>query len=471
MYLGELTLDLSSEVCRLNIYHLLRKSIDFHLSDLCVFFLTCRQHRKKSRLELIRLSLIICGIEFAYSAETAFVSPILLSIGLEHQHMTMVWALSPLIAFFVSPILGSVSDRCSSRFGRRRPLIFLLSMGILLGLFLAPWGRDVGRFLGDNGVASMKNVSSDSSDLLDEPVKQRSGSFYWAILFTVLGTMLLDFNADNCQNPSRAYLLDVCVPEEHAHALSTFTIMAGSGGCMGYALGAINWDQTIFSNIIGDNIKTVFTLVTIIFIFTMCMTLTSFREIPLKKMEADEMLRPVTQMAVKKEREKLKAIENAKLASTSLAYETEKQPVVAAVESAKTSNGSVNREQSNTSLNSSSDDDDDDADETITMMMYLKSIVFMPKSMRILCFTNCISWMGHILYCLYFTDFVGESVFGGDPQADVNSDAYDVSFHFIELNAWKMSNFARSIFSFTIREFDSAVGVSLFMLSRAPSIP
>jgi solute carrier family 45 protein 1/2/4 len=51
-------------------------------------------------------------------------------------------------------------------------------------------------------------------------------------------------------------LLDVCLPEEHGKALSTYTIMAGIGGCCGYAFGAIDWNKTIFANLIGDNIKT-----------------------------------------------------------------------------------------------------------------------------------------------------------------------------------------------------------------------
>ena len=33
----------------------------------------------------------------------------------------------------------------------------------------------------------------------------------WGIFFTVLGTVLLDFDADACQSPSRAYLLDVTI--------------------------------------------------------------------------------------------------------------------------------------------------------------------------------------------------------------------------------------------------------------------
>lgn len=389
------------------------------------------------------MSLIICGIEFAYSAETAFVSPILLSIGIEHKNMTMVWALSPLIAFFISPILGSLSDRCASRFGRRRPVILLLSFGLLMGLILAPYGRDIGKFIGDNGVSKTMNSTSDEEGDSGHLINKSSGSFYWAILFTVLGTILLDFNADNCQNPSRAYLLDMCIPEEQAHALSTFTIMAGFGGCMGYALGAINWDETIFSNIIGDNIKTVFTIVSVIFVIGMICTLTSFREIPLKMLETDEMLRPVTQLAVKKERERLKTIDNAsRLPTTSVTYETETNH---SETTHQTSIGSVNREASNFHKdNSSSDDEEDEADETITMMMYLKSIIFMPKSLRLLCITHCLAWMGHILYCLYFTDFVGESVFGGDPAAPIDSPEYLLYDEGIRFGCWGMALYAFS---------------------------
>lgn len=34
----------------------------------------------------------------------------------------------------------------------------------------------------------------------------------WGIIITIIGTVLLDFNADACQSPARAYLLDVTVP-------------------------------------------------------------------------------------------------------------------------------------------------------------------------------------------------------------------------------------------------------------------
>lgn len=90
-------------------------------------------NRPKTRTELLKVSAAVMGIEFSYAAETAFVSPTLLSIGVQHQHMTLVWALSPLVGFFLTPIMGSLSDRCRLDLGRRRPFIILFSIGIFIG--------------------------------------------------------------------------------------------------------------------------------------------------------------------------------------------------------------------------------------------------------------------------------------------------------------------------------------------------
>lgn len=306
--------------------------------------------------------------------------------------------------------------------------MLILSIGLVLGLILAPYGRDIGRFVGGGDGITLANITNDDPGNFEYEtvnVDANPKQYFWAVFFTVLGTLLLDFNADNCQNPSRAYLLDVCIPEEQGHALSTFTLMSGVGGTMGYALGAINWDNTVFANLIGSNIKTVFTLVIFIFICAMLCTITSFREIPLRLMEADEMLKPLTQVTVKKEKDRLKTLESNGLATTSSAITVTEESKAPEIYDEPKNYGANNHHDSNISVSSSDDDEEDD--DSMTMMMYLKSIVFMPKALRILCFTNYVSWMGHILYCLYFTDFVGETVFGGDPAASVDSAEYKVS--------------------------------------------
>lgn len=124
---------------------------------------------------------------------------------------------------------------------------------------------------------SPHRTTASGSDI--QPRKKTSHP--WGIFFTILGTVMLDFDADACQSPARAYLLDVCVPEDHARGLSTFTIMAGLGGFMGYSMGGINWDATAIGRRLGGHVKAVFTLITFIFIACVLTTITAFKEIPL----------------------------------------------------------------------------------------------------------------------------------------------------------------------------------------------
>lgn len=102
--------------------------------------------RKKTRVELMLLSLVVFGIEICYAAETAYVSPILQKIGVPVQYMSMVWGLSPIVGLFAGPLLGSMSDECRSSLGRRRPFIIMHSVGIVLGLLLAGYGHVIGSF-------------------------------------------------------------------------------------------------------------------------------------------------------------------------------------------------------------------------------------------------------------------------------------------------------------------------------------
>ena len=69
------------------------------------------------------------------------------------------------------------------------------------------------------------------------------------------------------------------IAEDHAVGLSTFTIMAGLGGSLGYAMGAVNWGS--LDVLFGGHVRLVFTLVLGIFIACVNSTLTSFAEIPL----------------------------------------------------------------------------------------------------------------------------------------------------------------------------------------------
>lgn len=83
-------------------------------------------------------------------------------------------------------------------------------------------------------------------------------------------------------------------------------------------------------------------------------------------------------------------------------------------------------------------------ENSASLSHYLMSIVFMPKSLRLICLTNLFCWMAHVCYSLYFTDFVGEAVFNGDPTAlegDIKFTLYEEGVRF---GCWGMAMYSLS---------------------------
>lgn len=200
---------------------------------------------------------------------------------------------------------------------------------------------------------------------------------------TVLGVFLLDLDCDACQSPSRAYLLDVTEPSQHALGLTTFTAMAGLGGCLGYFLGGIPWEETFLGTILGDHIDVLFTLVWIIFSICLILTLTAAKE-------------PV----------------NTAVMMPNLSRSASLQYLVTSYARSSVPNYTEEIHRSQSSLE---DPDEQPAmlkTDRLSYRSYLRSIIYMPSSLRWLCLTNFFCWMALVSYSLFFTDFVGQAVFG-----------------------------------------------------------
>ncbi|XP_019118513.1 proton-associated sugar transporter A isoform X1 [Larimichthys crocea] len=210
--------------------------------------------------ELVFNGCILFGIEFSYAMETAYVTPVLLQMGLPDQFYSLVWFISPILGFLVQPLIGAWSDRCTSRFGRRRPFIFALAIGALVGLSLVLNGRDIGSALADT-----------------------ASNHKWGIVLTVCGVVLMDFSADSADNPSHAYMMDVCSPEDQDRGLNIHALLAGLGGGFGYIVGGINWDQTQFGRSMGGQLRVIYMFTSVTLVIATAMTLMSIPERPLPK--------------------------------------------------------------------------------------------------------------------------------------------------------------------------------------------
>ncbi|CAF1164404.1 unnamed protein product [Rotaria sordida] len=405
----------------------------------------------KSIFDLIRLSAVVSGIEFCYAAETAFVSPILLQLGLPVIFMTWTWCLPPLIGFFLVPALGSLSDKCHTRIGRRRPFILLYSTGILIGLLLVANGQTIGYWFGDS-----RNIFFNTTELINQTNfenYQISNPFLtrkFGTIITVLGVLLLDLDCDACQSPSRAYLLDVTNPNQHSLGLTTFTTMAGLGGCLGYLFSGIPWENTFLAKIFGDHIHVVFTLVWIIYIICMILTLTTAKE--------------PANIAI--------MVPNLNLSSS-------RQYLVSTLSLTSLNDNNIHRYEPKSIIEREQYDSTPVVNLKISYYDYLRSIIYMPVSLRWLCLTNFFCWMALVSYSLFFTDFVGQAVFGiynnnnenftlkklfilgGNPKLDPEHPLRLLYNDGVRFGSWGMSiySISCSIYSFNIQTLNNYFGI------------
>ncbi|XP_078094658.1 proton-associated sugar transporter A isoform X2 [Mustelus asterias] len=88
----------------------------------------------------------------------------------------------------------------------------------------------------------------------------------------------MDFSADSADNPSHAYMMDVCCPEDQDRGLNIHALLAGLGGGFGYIIGGIKWDRTNFGKALGGQLRVVYIFTAITLTITTILTLTSIPE-------------------------------------------------------------------------------------------------------------------------------------------------------------------------------------------------
>uniref|UniRef100_A0A8B9QW84 Solute carrier family 45 member 4 n=1 Tax=Anas platyrhynchos TaxID=8839 RepID=A0A8B9QW84_ANAPL len=311
---------------------------------------------------------VMFGREFCYAMETALVTPVLLQIGLPEQYYSLTWFLSPILGLIFTPLIGSASDRCTLSWGRRRPFILALSIGVLFGVALFLNGSVIGEF-------------------------RRSLTWENCIL-TVLGVVVLDFCADATEGPIRAYLLDVVDSEEQDMALN---IHAFSAGAIGYMLGGLDWTQTFLGVIFKSQEQVLFFFAAIIFSVSVALHLFSIEE---------EQYNP-QQDRMDDEGDTLSSVK----------FSGSLPP--------------LNR------LNVISEEEPYGA----SMLLWL-SMLKMPKELLRLCVCHLLTWFSIIAEAVFYTDFMGQVIFQGDPKAPSNSTELHAYNAGVQMGCWGLVIYA-----------------------------
>jgi maltose/moltooligosaccharide transporter len=145
-------------------------------------------------LRIAEMNLGFFGLQFSFGLQQANMGPIYGFLGADPETMPLLWLAGPVTGLLVQPIVGALSDRTVTRFGRRTPYFLIGAIFCSLGLLAMPyspalwvaasllWMLDAA-----NNVA-MEPYRAFVSDRLDE--RQRPAGFLTQSAFTGLAQTL-----------------------------------------------------------------------------------------------------------------------------------------------------------------------------------------------------------------------------------------------------------------------------------------
>ncbi|XP_057220639.1 membrane-associated transporter protein isoform X2 [Malurus melanocephalus] len=370
--------------------------------------------KKRAVRRLLMHSMAMFGREFCYAVEAAFVTPVLLSVGLPKSLYSLVWLISPILGFVLQPVVGSASDHCTCRWGRRRP--FILGLGIIMLL----------------GMALYLNGDVMISAFVKEREKRRT----WAIVITMLGVVLFDFAADFIDGPIKAYLFDVCSHQDKEIGLHYHALFTGLGGALGYLTGAMDWGQTILGYSLASEFQVIFLFAALVFIVCLTVHLCSIPEIPLRYENKEakfllEATEPHNYNSIDEE------VKNGYLKAMCI----EKNATAKPGKCAATSRREEQRQ--------------------MTLKSLLNTLLSMPYHYRCLCVSHLFGWMAFLSNMLFFTDFMGQVVYHGNPYAPHNSTLYITYKTGVEMGCWGLciNAVASSLYSYLQQVLQPYIGL------------
>ncbi|XP_052203577.1 sucrose transport protein SUC2-like [Diospyros lotus] len=214
---------------------------------------------------------IAAGIQFGWSLQLSLLTPYVQLLGIPHKWSSLIWLCGPVSGLVVQPLVGYYSDRCTSRFGRRRPFIAAGAGLVSIAIILIGFAADLGHLSGDQ---------------IGGKHKPR------AITVFVIGFWILDVANNMLQGPCRALLADLSAGDHRKTrtANAFFSFFMAVGNVLGFAAGsyrklhnAFPFASTKACDVYCANLKSCFLIsITILLVLT-TIALTTVRETPLLK--------------------------------------------------------------------------------------------------------------------------------------------------------------------------------------------
>ncbi len=153
---------------------------------------------------LWNLSFGFFGVQIAYALQSANISRIFRTLGADPHSLSFFWILPPLMGILVQPIVGTLSDKTWTRWGRRIPYLFIGAIVAVAVMCLLP----------------------------------NSGSLHLAVsgalIFGLIALMLLDTSINMAMQPFKMLVGDMVNEEQKAKAYSIQSFLCNAGSVVGF---------------------------------------------------------------------------------------------------------------------------------------------------------------------------------------------------------------------------------------------
>jgi len=89
--------------------------------------------------QIVNMNIGFFGIQFSFGLQQSSMSPIYKYLGADEASLPYLWLAGPMTGLLVQPLIGALSDRTTSRWGRRTPYFLIGAILCSLGLLAMPY--------------------------------------------------------------------------------------------------------------------------------------------------------------------------------------------------------------------------------------------------------------------------------------------------------------------------------------------
>jgi len=154
--------------------------------------------------KLWNLSFGFFGVQIAYALQSANISRIFRTLGADPHSLSFFWILPPLMGILVQPIVGTLSDRTWTRFGRRIPYLFIGALTAVAVMCLLPNAGSLGL------------------------------SISMVMIFGLVMLMLLDTSINMAMQPFKMMVGDMVNEKQKGKAYSIQSFLCNAGSVVGF---------------------------------------------------------------------------------------------------------------------------------------------------------------------------------------------------------------------------------------------